>query len=140
MRVIIAGSRTIIDQKVVLRAIRIANQIIPTVEIDEVLSGCAQGVDFIGEAWGHDSGLVVRRFPADWNKWGKAAGFRRNAEMAKQADALIAVWDGKSKGTKHMIDHAIGEGLIVYIHGTAGLKHHPEGYTGPCSCQKCVKE
>ena len=57
-------------------------------------------------------GLLMRkdgkcyRFPADWDKYGKAAGYKRNGEMARNADALIAFWDGKSRGTKHMIDLA----------------------------------
>ena len=61
----------------------------------------------------HDS--PVKKFPADWGGLGKRAGYLRNEQMADYADALIAVWDGKSKGTKHMIDSAASKGLIVKV-------------------------
>lgn len=48
----------------------------------------------------------MKRFPAKWKEYGKAAGFVRNSEMADYSDMLIAFWDGKSKGTKNMIDNA----------------------------------
>jgi hypothetical protein len=140
VRVIIAGSRSITDQKVVLRAIRISNQVIQTALIDTVLSGGALGVDQIGEFWAYDNGLEVERHPADWKKWGNAAGMRRNAHMAKHADGLIAVWDGKSNGTLNMIQNAIDRDLAIYIHGTINLKDHIEGYEGPCSCRECLRD
>lgn len=71
-----------------------------------ILSGAAQGADVLGERYAQENGLAIERHPADWKKNGRAAGPIRNAEMAKVADALIAFWDGKSKGTKSMIDLA----------------------------------
>jgi hypothetical protein len=56
------------------------------------------------------------RFPADWDRYGKAAGYIRNETMAANAEALIALWDGRSPGTKHMIDIARKKGLKVYVH------------------------
>jgi hypothetical protein len=47
---------------------------------------------------------VIKRYPADWDTFGKSAGYRRNEQMAEDADALVAFWDGESKGTAHMID------------------------------------
>lgn len=70
---------------------------------DIVISGDAQGADTLGEEWAETFGIEVWHFPAKWEKYGKSAGFIRNAEMADHADALIAFWDGKSKGTAHMI-------------------------------------
>ncbi|WP_197026348.1 hypothetical protein [Polaribacter sp. Hel_I_88] len=55
------------------------------------------------------------RFPAEWNKFGKAAGPVRNKEMAIYADALIAFWDGKSRGTKNMIQLAKQNGLLLKV-------------------------
>ncbi len=55
-------------------------------------------------------------YPAAWDTYGLKAGYIRNEEMADNADALIAIWDGKSRGTKHMIDIATRKGLRVYIH------------------------
>lgn len=81
-----------------------------------VLSGGARGADSFGEEWAKSCGIEVRRFPADWETHGKSAGFKRNLEMAGSADALFAIWDGKSKGTKHMIDIAIKKGLKYHIY------------------------
>ena len=65
----------------------------------------------------YENGWEVLSFPADWDKYGKAAGYKRNDEMARNADALIAFWDGKSRGTRHMIDLAKKYGLQTRIVG-----------------------
>ena len=54
-------------------------------------------------------------FPADWERHGKAAGYIRNREMAQNADALVAFWDGESRGTKSMIDLAKEYDLAVRV-------------------------
>ena len=84
-------------------------------EITEVVSGTARGADRLGERWAEDNNIPISRMPADWNGHGKAAGYIRNEEMAKCSDALVAFWDGKSKGTKHMIDLANKYGLKIKI-------------------------
>lgn len=87
----------------------------------KIISGKARGADRIGEWLAEKFGLEVIGFPADWDGLGKRAGYVRNAEMAKYAIAdgncgvLIAFWDGKSKGTKHMIDLAEKNGLEVHV-------------------------
>jgi len=101
MKTIIAGSRTITDMAHISEAVDESG-----FEITEVVSGCADGVDKLGEEWADWMGLPVKRFPADWKQYGKSAGYQRNEEMARYADALIAIWDGSSKGTAHMIDIA----------------------------------
>ena len=110
MNVIVAGSRTITDIKVVACAIEESG-----FEVSEVVSGAARGVDSLGEEWAKSKAIPVRRFPADWNGKGKGAGFIRNAEMADYADALVAVWDGKSRGTANMIEQAKRKGIKVYV-------------------------
>lgn len=85
-------------------------------EITEIVSGGAYGVDRMGERYAEINGLRVRRFLPDWERYGKAAGAMRNMEMARYADALIAVWDGESTGTKHMIRMARDKGLKMYVH------------------------
>ena len=70
----------------------------------------------MGEEWARYNNLRVQRFPADWGTYGISAGPRRNASMAEYADALIAVWDGVSRGTRNMIQEARKRGLKVYIH------------------------
>ena len=85
-------------------------------EITEVVSGGARGIDTDGEHWAIGSGIPVKRFPADWDDLGKRAGFVRNAEMADYADALIAIWDGKSRGTLHMINTMVEAGKPVFVY------------------------
>lgn len=69
----------------------------------------------MGERYARERGFQLRRFPADWEQHGKSAGHIRNAKMADNADALIAFWDGESKGTKNMIDNARRKGLAVRV-------------------------
>ena len=81
----------------------------------EIVSGGARGADRVGEWVAHVSGVPIKQFIPDWSGLGKRAGFVRNAEMGDYADALLAFWDGKSKGTKSMIDYATKKGLIVKV-------------------------
>lgn len=110
MKTIIAGSRHITDASLVDKAVEQSG-----FTISLVLSGRAYGVDRLGELWAIQHGIPVKPFPADWAQHGKAAGFIRNVAMAKAADALLAVWDGRSKGTKHMITTARELGLEVFV-------------------------
>lgn len=110
MKVIIAGSRTICNPFYVSLAIKNAD-----FPISEVVCGLAHGVDLFGKLWAEVFHVPVKEFPADWTNLGKRAGYVRNTEMAEYADALIAIWDGKSKGTKHMIDIANQKALLTHI-------------------------
>lgn len=113
MKVIIAGSRHIHDYEIVKEAIKASN-----FYITEVVSGRARGVDQNGEAWAFDNDVVCKMFPADWEKHGKSAGPKRNEQMADyvgKEGGLIAIWDGISKGTKHMIERAKTKGLNVFV-------------------------
>lgn len=102
MKVIIAGCRDIHSDKTVRLAMKEAALagIIPS----EVVSGKAAGVDAAGERWAVENGLSITPFPADWGRHGKSAGPIRNRLMAAYADALVAIWDGKSRGTANMIE------------------------------------
>lgn len=111
MRTIIAGSRTVTDYHHVEQAVRDCGWK-PTV----VISGTARGADQLGEAWARENAVPLERFPADWDHYGKRAGYVRNKQMAEHADALIVLWDGKSRGTAHMIETANHYGLDIYIH------------------------
>ena len=110
MKTIIAGSREIEDYDIVKQACDECGW-----TITSVVSGTARGVDSLGEFYAHQMGIPVHRFPADWKKFGKAAGHIRNAEMSKNAEALVAIWDGKSAGTRNMIRTAETKGLRVYV-------------------------
>lgn len=107
MRTIIAGSRGIYDYALLCTILE-EDVHWP---ITEVVCGGARGVDTMGRSWAIEHGVPVKEFPADWKLYGKRAGYIRNKEMAKYAEALVALWDGKSKGTKHMIDTANQLGL-----------------------------
>ena len=110
MRVIIAGSRTITNLALV-RVAMTQSGLTPT----RVVSGTARGADMLGEMWANENGVPVVRYPADWDGLGKRAGYVRNRLMADNADALVALWDGCSKGTKDMIETARLKGLEVYV-------------------------
>jgi len=84
-------------------------------DISCVVSGTAKGVDKLGEKFALDYGLKIDRYPARWDIYGKQAGYIRNIEMAGVSDALIAVWDGVSKGTAHMIEQAHLLDLQVFV-------------------------
>jgi hypothetical protein len=111
MRTIIAGSRGCTDYYTLLIALGKCGWT-PTV----VISGTARGADQLGEQWAKEHNVPLELFPADWEKHGKAAGYLRNVKMAEHAEALLAIWDGTSKGTRHMIDIANKQGLRMYVH------------------------
>lgn len=111
--VIIAGSRTFDDYALLER---ILGEIFtaegkPTL----IICGEARGADSLGRRYAQERGIPVASFPADWKKYGRSAGFRRNAEMLRVADCLIAFWDGKSVGTKHMIEISRKAGIRVHV-------------------------
>lgn len=68
-----------------------------------IVSGCASGADTMGERYAKENGFEIMRFPAQWAKYGRGAGHIRNKEMYNVCDALVAFWDGNSRGTKNMI-------------------------------------
>lgn len=111
MKTIIAGTRTIEDKNVVYFAIEKSQ-----FKITEVVSGKAKGVDSIGEKWAIDNNIPIIEFPAHWTQFGKKAGPLRNQEMVEYADALIAVWNGASSGTKDVINRARKNGLKIFIY------------------------
>jgi len=115
MRLIIAGSRQLILGPSTVRSAVAECYGVPT----EIVSGCANGPDSAGERYAAERGLKLSRFPADWDAHGKAAGIIRNRQMGDYADALLAFWDGKSRGTKHMIDYMkrLGKSFVVRMVG-----------------------
>lgn len=103
-RVIIAGGRDFSDYALLRRTMDTLLANINEGTSIVVVCGMARGADTLGEQYAKDRGYRVNYYPADWNAYGKAAGYKRNEQMAQNADALVAFWDGKSRGTKHMID------------------------------------
>jgi hypothetical protein len=113
MKVIIAGKRDFNDYEAVKQT---ADFLLSNQTEVEIVSGGAKGADALGEQYAKEKGYKLTPFPADWNKHGKKAGPIRNEQMAKYADALIAFWDGESKGTKNMIDLAKQYNLKYHIY------------------------
>lgn len=118
IKVIIAGTRDFNDYAFLKKNVDYFLQgINPNNEEIEIVSGNARGADKLGERYAKEHNLPVKLFPANWDKYGKRAGYLRNQEMANYADVLIAFWDEKSKGTKHMIDIAKKQGLTFIVVG-----------------------
>ena len=114
-KVIIAGGRQFSDYELLkakcdlfLQQKRVTHSII-------IVSGTARGADSLGERYAHERGYAVEKYQADWEQHGKAAGPIRNVEMAENADALIAFWDGQSVGTRNMIEVARRRNIPVRL-------------------------
>ena len=111
-KLIIAGGREFSDFDLLTEKL---NHYTSKLDDIEIVSGTARGADKLGEDYAKLKNLKIATFPADWDKYGKGAGYRRNTEMAEYADSLIAFWDGKSRGTMHMINIARKKGLQVKV-------------------------
>lgn len=128
MKVIVAGSREGVPQELVWAAIEASPW---RTKITRLVCGKARGVDTYGEWWAKEQRrkgveIEIDSVPADWDAHGKAAGFLRNREMGAHADALILVWDGKSRGSFSMkeimkgLEKPIFEVVVSFVPGTSG--------------------
>jgi hypothetical protein len=111
LRTIIAGSRGITDYNILKKVMNKTD-----IKVSVILSGGAKGVDELGARFARENNIPLEVYKADWNKFGKRAGIIRNNEMAKNAGALIAVWDGTSQGTHNMISVARNKQLKVELY------------------------
>lgn len=109
MKLIIAGGR---DYRLTRTDLGDLDWLHGKIKVTEVVSGCARGADKGGEMWAESRGLPIKRFPADWDTFGKRAGYLRNAQMADYADAVV-LFPG-NKGTSMMFDLARERGLKIY--------------------------
>lgn len=110
MRLAVVGSRTFSDTK-------LAHKILDEYKslISQIVSGGAAGADTIGEKWAKSNNISTNIIYPEWDKYGKRAGYIRNMLIVDASDAILAFWDGKSKGTKHTIDYAMKLGKAVRI-------------------------
>lgn len=110
MRTIVAGSRSVHDWLPVWEKLE---KLRPPITL--LISGMAAGPDTMGLDWAKKYDVPFECYPAQWRKFGKVAGFHRNIQMADRAERLVAFWDGRSRGTRHMIEVAREKGLIVEV-------------------------
>lgn len=82
----------------------------------EIIHGAARGADRLAGTVAASLGMQVTEFPADWDRYGRSAGFRRNVLMLDQSpDLVIAFWLNGSTGTKHTVDQADLRGIPVEV-------------------------
>jgi hypothetical protein len=130
IRIIIAGGRDFDDYKLLksetFRIMReIAQKLTGKQTLNKqfltIVSGMANGADKLGAQLAKDFELKLQEFPANWDRYGRRAGYMRNVDMAEFVSesevhgVLIAFWDGESKGTKHMIDTAKKKNIETHI-------------------------
>jgi len=103
-KVAVVGGRDFTDYELLAKVLdvalskkRLTNDIV-------IVSGMARGADTLGKKYATERGYKVVKCPAEWDTYGKRAGYMRNVGMAKISNAVVAFWDGKSKGTEHMIN------------------------------------
>lgn len=104
MKLIVAGGRDFVNTQVMITVLM---DLVEKGKIDpnpELVCGMARGADILAFRLWKSANMQIHVFRAEWDTYGKSAGFRRNKEMGEFADAAVCFWDGKSKGTKHMID------------------------------------
>ena len=111
MRIIIAGTRWFNNYRLFVEK---CDEILKQYENIEIISGGAQGVDTMAEKYAKAKHYKFTLYEAQWSTSGRSAGYIRNVRMAENADVLIAIWNGNSFGTKHMIDIASNKGLKVH--------------------------
>lgn len=119
LKVIIAGSRSFNNYKLLKEKMDffLKNKIDknrPYFNI-EIVSGTARGADTLGEKYAKEKGFALKKFPANWDLYGKKAGYIRNREMRDYADVCVVFWDGESKGSKHMINLAKEDNMPIRV-------------------------
>ena len=108
MKVAVVGSRNIVVENI--------QQFLPE-NVSEIISGGAKGVDTCAEEYAKNNGIKMTVIKPDYKKYGKPAPLVRNKEIVKNAEFVVLVWDGKSRGTKFVLEHCekINKPHKVYI-------------------------
>lgn len=121
MKVLVCGSRKFGAPDVVRDAL---DHMAAMNGIDLVIEGCASGPDRCAEEWAAEWGVPIEHHPADWARYGKSAGHRRNSEMLRDGrpDMVVAFWDGQSAGTAGMVKSAERLGVSVVVYRPTGQR------------------
>ena len=109
MIICICGSRGFQDYQQLCAVLAIGH-------FDKIISGGAAGADKLGERYAKEHGIALEVIKPEWGKYGKSAGMKRNMLMADMADYVFAFWDGKSPGTKGMIDYCKRKHKAIEVH------------------------
>jgi hypothetical protein len=116
IKLIIAGSREITNNLITFKAINEWRDNNSDKLISLIISGMARGPDSHAIEYANNNHIPYVDFIPDWEQYGKKAGILRNLEMAKSGDELIAIFNGKSKGTSHMIDTMLRLSKPVWLY------------------------
>ncbi|MBQ7119160.1 MAG: DUF2493 domain-containing protein [Oscillospiraceae bacterium] len=83
----------------------------------EIVSGGAKGVDICAREYAMENGIKLTEFLPDYARYRRGAPLKRNIQIIEYADTVLAFWDGKSRGTKFVIDNCekIGREVKVII-------------------------
>lgn len=113
MKVIICGTRAFNDYKILQQTMTRFVEIFgaPT----EIITGGCKGADELGGKWAANRNITEHQFLPNWNFWGKSAGPKRNSDMVNHADAVVAFWDGQSKGTEDTIKKARKRDILCWV-------------------------
>ena len=114
MRIIVAGGRDFNSYEMLEKELK---SIIDTNKDEniEIVSGCARGADTLGIKFAKENNIPIKFFPALWDQYDKSAGMIRNKQMAEYGDFLLAFWDGKSHGTRFVIEQAQKQGKKIRV-------------------------
>lgn len=108
MKVAIIGSRNL--------TVKDLEDYLP-LDVTEIVSGGADGIDECARLYAQEKNLKLTEFLPEYEKYRRAAPLKRNLKIIGYADLVLAFWDGKSRGTKHVIDNCIKQNkrVMVYI-------------------------
>ena len=117
MNILIAGSRDFDDYDLLEVTITQWAKDNPQINQDEVtiISGGARGADKLGERFAREYSLLLQIYPAQWDMYGKSAGYRRNQVMAEVSNVAFIFWDSQSKGTEHMINLCRSKNIDTHV-------------------------
>jgi hypothetical protein len=114
-KLIVAGGRDFDNQDLLIRVLNGLADVEYADQEISIVTGMARGADRIAYEFAQHHQIHYYPFPADWDRYGKRAGFVRNEAMAKFSDGLLAFWDGQSRGTGHMVNTMRGLGKPVHV-------------------------
>lgn len=108
MKVAIIGSRNLVNVEI--------SKYIPE-NVTEIISGGARGIDTLAEEWAEKNGIPKTIIKPEYERFKRGAPLKRNEKIVELADVIIALWDGKSRGTKFTIDYAkkVKKEVNIYI-------------------------